>query len=100
MAITPFIGVAVALWRQHGPARAGPDGAVGASSPATSAGCCIGTISISLIVQGGTIAVGPSWPASDQQGAAGQFLNGLQTARIPLFLFQAILASLLPKLSR
>jgi O-antigen/teichoic acid export membrane protein len=58
----------------------------------------LGTVSIALVVQGGTVAVqilaGP-----DQQGAAGQFLNGLQIARIPLFLFQAVLASLLPKLS-
>jgi O-antigen/teichoic acid export membrane protein len=59
----------------------------------------MGTISISLLVQGGTIAVG-ILAGPDQQGAAGQFLNGLQTARIPLFLFQAVLASLLPKLSR
>ena len=50
-------------------------------------------------MQGGTIAV-DHLATSSQQAAAGQFLNGLQTARIPLFLFQAILASLLPKLSR
>ncbi len=59
----------------------------------------LGTASLSLLVQGGTIAVGIL--ATDaQEEAAGVFLNGLQTARIPLFLFQAVLASLLPKLSR
>jgi O-antigen/teichoic acid export membrane protein len=38
--------------------------------------------------------------ASDSQGAAaGRFVNGVVIARIPLFLFQAVQAALLPKLS-
>ena len=40
------------------------------------------------------VAVGILAPAGDP--ATGQFLNGLQLSRIPLFLFQAVLASLLP----
>ena len=35
----------------------------------------------------------------DQAGAAGQFLNGRVIAYVPLFLFQAVQASLLPRLS-
>jgi len=35
----------------------------------------------------------------DQAEAAGRFVNGVVIARIPLFLFQAVQASLLPKLS-
>jgi O-antigen/teichoic acid export membrane protein len=34
-----------------------------------------------------------------QAGAAGRFVNGVVVARIPLFLFQAVQASLLPRLS-
>ena len=47
--------------------------------------------------------VGPvlvNWFATDaQKDLAGQFMPGLVVARIPLFLFQAIQAALLPKLS-
>ena len=98
MAFTPFIAVAVALWRQHGLLEPGP-AAPWRELTQNLGWLLLGTSSISLVVQGGTIAVG-RLATSSQQAAAGQFLNGLQTARIPLFLFQAILASLLPKLSR
>ena len=98
MAITPFLAVAAALAGQHHLVEPGPE-APWSELTRNLGWLLLGTASISMVVQGGTIAVqilaGP-----DQQGAAGQFLNGLQTARIPLFLFQAILASLLPKLSR
>ena len=94
----PFIAVAIALWRQHGLLEPGPDAPWGELTQ-NLGWLLLGTSSISLVVQGGTIAVG-RLATSSQQAAAGQFLNGLQTARIPLFLFQAILASLLPKLSR
>lgn len=47
--------------------------------------------------------VGPvvvNWLATDdERELAGQFISGLVVARIPLFLFQAIQAALLPKLS-
>lgn len=47
--------------------------------------------------------VGPvlvNWFATDaEKDLAGQFMQGLVVARIPLFLFQAIQAALLPKLS-
>jgi O-antigen/teichoic acid export membrane protein len=97
MAITPFIGVGVALLGQHDLAEPGPE-APWSELTRNLGWLLMGTVSIALVVQGGTVAVqilaGP-----DQQGAAGQFLNGLQIARVPLFLFQAVLASLLPKLS-
>jgi O-antigen/teichoic acid export membrane protein len=97
MAITPFIGVAAALVRQKGLVEPGPE-APWNELTRNLGWLLMGTVSIALVVQGGTIAVG-ILAGPDQQGAAGQFLNGLQTARIPLFLFQAVLASLLPKLS-
>ncbi|MEZ5143825.1 MAG: hypothetical protein R2726_15100 [Acidimicrobiales bacterium] len=99
LAITPFIAVGVAMLRQReGDLLA--DGPPASSSELTKAlgWLLAGTISLSLLIQGGTIAVG-ILATPDEEAAAGVFLNGLQTARIPLFLFQAVLASLLPKLS-
>lgn len=97
-ALTPFIGIGVALVRQHGLLEPGPEAPWSELTKALG-WLLLGTASLSLVIQGGTIAV--DWLATEsQKEAAGVFLNGLQTARIPLFLFQAILASLLPKLSR
>jgi O-antigen/teichoic acid export membrane protein len=98
MAISPFLAAGAALWRQKALLEPGPE-APWRELTQNLGWLLLGTSSISLVVQGGTIAVG-RLATSGQQAAAGQFLNGLQTARIPLFLFQAILASLLPKLSR
>lgn len=98
LAVTPFLGVGVALFRQKDLVEPGPEAPWNEITRALG-WLLMGTVSLSLLIQGGTIAVG--WLATDdQQEAAGVFLNGLQTARIPLFLFQAVLASLLPKLSR
>lgn len=97
-AVTPFLGIAAALVRPRGLLEDGPDASWRELTTALG-WLLLGTVSLSLLIQGGTIAV--DWLATDdQREAAGVFLNGLQTARIPLFLFQAILASLLPKLSR
>jgi O-antigen/teichoic acid export membrane protein len=51
-----------------------------------------------LLINGGVLAV-ELLATPEQEAAAGVFLSGLLIARIPLFLFQAVLASLLPKLS-
>lgn len=98
MALALFIGVAGALFRQKGLMDEGPPAPW--SELTTKLGwLLLGTGSISLLLQGGTLAV--DWLATPAQAeAAGVMLNGLTTARIPLFVFQAILASLLPKLSR
>jgi O-antigen/teichoic acid export membrane protein len=98
LALTPFIGVAAAMVGQKGLMEPGPEAEW--SELTTKLGwLLLGTVSIALVVQGGTIAV-EILATPEQDAAAGVFLNGLQTARIPLFLFQAVLASLLPKLSR
>lgn len=98
LALAPFLGVAVALAPQRHLLSPGPPAAWGELTRALG-WLLMGTVSLALVVQGGTIAV--QLLASDTQaGEAGVFLNGLQVARIPLFLFQAILASLLPRLSR
>lgn len=99
LALAPFLGVAAALAGQRrGEILAdGPPAAWGELTKALG-WLLAGTVALSLLIQGGTIAVG-ILSTPDQEAAAGVFLNGLQTARIPLFLFQAVLASLLPKLS-
>lgn len=98
LALAPFLGVVVALGGQRGLVEPGPPAAWGELTRALG-WLLIGTVSLALVVQGGTIAVQLLVGSSDE-AAAGVFLNGLQVARIPLFLFQAVLASLLPRLSR
>lgn len=98
LALAPFVGVAVALLGQRGLLVPGPPAAWGELTRALG-WLLMGTVSLALVVQGGTIAVQLLAGRSDE-AAAGVFLNGLQVARVPLFLFQAVLASLLPRLSR
>jgi len=98
LAVAPFIGVAVALAGQRGLLVDGPPAAWGELTRALG-WLLLGTVSLALVVQGGTIAVQLLAGDADE-AAAGVFLNGLQVARVPLFLFQAVLASLLPRLSR
>lgn len=97
LGITPFIGVAVAVIGRRDLLEPGPVAPWGEITQALG-WLLLGTGSLSLLIQGGTIAV-DRLATDGQEAAAGVFLNGLQVARIPLFLFQAVLASLLPKLS-
>lgn len=97
-AVAPFVGVVAGLWGQHGLLEPGPPAEWSELTKALG-WLLAGTASLALIVQGGTIAV-DVLADPDEAEAAGVFLNGLVIARIPLFLFQAVLASLLPRLSR
>lgn len=98
LALAPFLGVVAGLIGQHGLLEPGPEAAWTELTRALG-WLLAGTVSLALVVQGGTIAV-DLLAAPDESEAAGVFLNGLVIARIPLFLFQAVLASLLPRLSR
>jgi len=96
-AVGSFIAAGVALKGQRGLSEDGPPAAW--SELSTKLGwLLLGTVCLSFLLQGGIIAVKLLAPENDP--AAGQFLDGLLIARLPLFLFQAVLASLLPKLSR
>lgn len=96
-ALASFLAITIALVGQHDLLENGPPAEW--SELSTKLGwLLLGTVSLSFLLQGGVIAVKLLAPENDP--AAGQFLDGLLLARIPLFLFQAVLASLLPKLSR
>jgi len=60
-----------------------------------------GSVMAQLLVNAGVFAVQLLADAEQKgkHGVAGRFLNGLIIARIPLFMFQAVQAALLPKLA-
>jgi len=99
--LAPFVGVAAALAGRRDPSRvgslAGPVEPPGALSRALGA-LLVASVSTSLVLNVSPLAVevlaGP-----DQADEPGRFLNALLIARVPLFFFQAVQASLLPKLS-
>lgn len=96
-AIGPFVGAAVALRGQRGLLEPGPE-APWRELSANLGWLLLGIGSFAFILNSGTVAV-DMLAGNDEQQAAGVFLNGLNIGRLPLFLFQAVLAALLPKLS-
>jgi O-antigen/teichoic acid export membrane protein len=98
LVVASFLAVAVALVGRRGLLRPGPPASWGELSRAL--GFLLASSVLSLVLlNGGTVAVQLlSTPA--QEVAAGQFLTARIIAFIPLFLFQAVPAALLPKLSR
>ena len=113
----PFLGVAAALTgRRSAPGRPEPirgtvalgtvstgtvalgrRGELGALAPAMGF-LLVASVSTAIVLNVSPLAVellaGPS-----EREEAGRFLNALLVARVPLFFFQAVQASLLPKLS-
>jgi O-antigen/teichoic acid export membrane protein len=57
-----------------------------------------GSVMAQLLVNAGVFAV-QILAEAEEKGPAGRFLNGLIVARVPLFMFQAVQAALLPKLA-
>jgi O-antigen/teichoic acid export membrane protein len=106
----PFLGVAAALIGRRSDAG-GPEastsepnaagvswrGEIGELAPAMGF-LLVASVSTAIVLNVSPLAVellaGPT-----QHDEAGRFLNALLVARVPLFLFQAVQASLLPKLS-
>jgi len=92
-----LVGLAVALSRQHGVATPGPPARWSELSSALG-WLLTGSLLAQALMNVAPLAVQAFFSASDP-AAAGRVLNGLIVARIPLFFFQAIQASLMPKLS-
>lgn len=97
LGIAGLLAVPVALRVERPSLRPGPEAALGEISRA------LGYLLIGSLLAFGLMNIGPvivKLLASDTQAdAAGRFVNGVVVARIPLFLFQAVQAALLPKLS-
>ena len=108
----PFLGVAAALTGRRSTARGsevsapepepatvapGRRAELGALAPAMGF-LLVASVSTAIVLNVSPLAVellaGPT-----QHDEAGRFLNALLVARVPLFFFQAVQASLLPKLS-
>jgi O-antigen/teichoic acid export membrane protein len=97
LGIAGLLAVPVALRVERPSLRPGPEAALREISTA------LGYLLIGSLLAFGLMNIGPvivKLLASDTQAdAAGRFVNGVVVARIPLFLFQAVQAALLPKLS-
>jgi O-antigen/teichoic acid export membrane protein len=95
--IAGLLAVPVAFFVQRPILDEGPDAAF------AEVGSALGLLLISSICAFAIMNIGPVLvhllADSSQDEAAGRFVNGVVIARIPLFLFQAVQASLLPKLS-
>ena len=95
--LAPFIGVALALAGQRELSLEGPAEPVGAFSRALGA-LLVASVATALVLNMSPLAVevlaGP-----DQADDPGRFLNALLIARVPVFFFQAVQASLLPRVS-
>jgi O-antigen/teichoic acid export membrane protein len=93
--LAPFAALVVALPGQRSLVTPGPDAPW--SELSTSLGVLLAASVLSqLLVNAGPLAVKVLDPDSE---LAGHFLNGVLLTRVPLFLFQAVQAALLPKLA-
>jgi O-antigen/teichoic acid export membrane protein len=95
--IAGLLAVPVALTVQRPKLEEGPEAAF------SEVGSALGLLLVASFCAFGIMNIGPVLVKlladASQDEAAGRFINGVVIARIPLFLFQAVQASLLPKLS-
>jgi O-antigen/teichoic acid export membrane protein len=95
--LAPCIAVFIALARERGLLQDGPETTWREVSRALVA-LLLGSILSFTLINGSPLAI-RLLGTEAEQADAGRFLNGLIIARVPLFLFQAVQASLLPRLS-
>lgn len=97
LGVAPFAAVALALRGEHELVRPGPDAPWSEMSSALG-WLLTGSILAQVLVNGGPLAV--KLLANENETAeAGRFLTALIVARVPLFLFAAVQAALLPALA-
>jgi O-antigen/teichoic acid export membrane protein len=95
--VAPIVAVLLAVGRERGLVEEGPPAPWREVTRALAA-LLVGSVLSFTLVNGGPLAV--DLVGSDaEQARAGTFLNALLIGRIPLFLFQAVQAALLPRLS-
>lgn len=95
--LAPILAALVAITGKRPLARPGPPASLAEVSES------LGWLLAASIFTNGLLNAGPvvvkALADADEVGAAGAFLNGLIIARIPLFFYQAVQASLLPQLA-
>jgi len=97
LGIAPLLAVVPALWRAHGLVTPGPD------VPWRELSVALGSLLAASVLAQVLINAGPllvqllAGPSDDT--AVGVFTAAVVVARVPLFVFQAVQAALLPKLS-
>ena len=97
LGLAPFAATAIGLRRERHLVSPGPD-APWAELTSALGYLLAASVLAQLLVNSGVLAV--QLLASEAESeVAGRFLNGLIIARVPLFMFQAVQASLLPKLA-
>jgi O-antigen/teichoic acid export membrane protein len=98
LGLAPFAATAIGVRRErHHLVTPGPD-APWAELTAALGYLLAASVLAQLLVNSGVLAVQLLASASESE-VAGRFLNGLIIARVPLFMFQAVQASLLPALA-
>lgn len=97
LGLVPFVAVVAALSSPRGLVEPGP------ASRAGEVTASLGALLAASILTAGLLNAGPIaielLAAEEEADEAGRFLAGLVIARVPLFLFQAVQASLLPRLA-
>ncbi|MEW6471822.1 MAG: hypothetical protein AB1679_06105 [Actinomycetota bacterium] len=98
--LAPVVATLIGAGRERGLVTPGPDAPWSELSSALGY-LLAGSVMAQLLVNAGVFAVQILADAEEKGpgGVAGRFLNGLIIARVPLFMFQAVQASLLPKLA-
>ena len=98
--LSPIAATLIGVRKERNLINPGPDAPW--SELSTALGYLLaGSVMAQLLVNAGVFAVQILADADQKgkHGVAGRFLNGLIIARIPLFMFQAVQAALLPKLA-
>jgi O-antigen/teichoic acid export membrane protein len=98
VAAGPLVAVAWTLSRERDLLQPGPP-APWSEVTVALAWLLLGSALSMLLMNAGPILVELLATSADDEDAAGRFLAGLIVARVPLFLFQAVQAALLPRLS-
>ena len=97
VAAGPLVAVAYAVLRERDLMRPGPP------APWSEVTTALAWLLVASVLSMALVNAGPIFmellASGPQEDAAGRFLAGLVVARVPLFLFQAVQASLLPRLA-
>jgi O-antigen/teichoic acid export membrane protein len=95
--LAPIVATLIGLRKERNLITPGPDAPWSELSSALGY-LLAGSVMAQLLVNAGVFAV-QILAEAEEKGPAGRFLNGLIVARVPLFMFQAVQAALLPKLA-